>query len=198
MEQRYHYEETYFRHTLPLEQYVAEYRDVERIHGYCKACNRYRQNWGCPPFDYDIEARIAPYKWATIVVAKMSFKEEERPPLSVYFDVIKPVRLKLEQTLRSMEHEVEGLSFGFAGSCHYCPQGTCTRPLGLACRHPQLVRPSLEAYGFDLSKTAEQLFELPMLWSNDHRMPLYTLLVTGLFHNHPLPPLSDTLSPMFG
>ncbi len=32
-------------------------------------------------------------------------------------------------------------------------------------RHPELVRPSLESYGFDLGKTASELFGFPLLWS---------------------------------
>ena len=43
-----------------------------------------------------------------------------------------------------------GRSFAYVGSCLYCPDGTCTRPEGNPCRHPELVRPSLEACGLSL------------------------------------------------
>ena len=58
-----------------------------------------------------------------------------------------------------------------------------TRPLGLPCRHPELVRPSLEAYGFDISRTTNELFGIELLWGKDGMLPKYLTLVCGFFHN---------------
>ena len=46
------------------------------------------------------------------------------------------------------------------------------------------VRPSLEACGFDLERTASELFGIEMLWGRDGRLPEYLTLVCGLFHGH--------------
>lgn len=45
------------------------------------------------------------------------------------------------------------------------------------------MRPSLEACGFDLCRTSEELFGIPLLWSCDGRIPEYLMLVSGFFHN---------------
>ena len=69
------------------------------------------------------------------------------------------------------------------GSCLYCPEGTCTRPEAKPCRHPELVRPSLEACGFDIARTTSELFGIELKWGTDGSLPEYLTLVCGFFHN---------------
>ena len=45
------------------------------------------------------------------------------------------------------------------------------------------VRPSLEAIGFDISKTAKDLLGLEIKWSQDGFIPEYLTLVCGIFYN---------------
>lgn len=69
------------------------------------------------------------------------------------------------------------------GTCIHCPEGSCTRPEGRPCRHPELVRPSLEACGFDVARTASELFGIELKWGSGGRMPEYLTLVCGFFHD---------------
>ena len=55
----------------------------------------------------------------------------------------------------------------------------------LPCRHPERVRPSLEACGFDLERTASELFGIEMRWGRNGLLPEYLTLVCGLFHSQP-------------
>ena len=71
----------------------------------------------------------------------------------------------------------------YVGTCIHCPEGSCTRPEGRPCRHPELVRPSLEACGFDVARTASELFGIELKWSSGGRMPEYLTLVCGFFHD---------------
>ena len=48
--------------------------------------------------------------------------------------------------------------------------------------HPAKVRPSLEAFGFDMSKTAKELLGLEIKWSDGVHIPEYLTLVCGIFH----------------
>ena len=45
------------------------------------------------------------------------------------------------------------------------------------------VRPSLEAFGFDIAKTLSELFNIELLWGKDGKLPEYLVLVSGFFHN---------------
>ena len=51
-----------------------------------------------------------------------------------------------------------------SGSGETCWRDGCTRRRGLPCRHPGKVRPSLEAFGFDLVNTARELFGIELQW----------------------------------
>ena len=45
------------------------------------------------------------------------------------------------------------------------------------------MRPSLEAFGFDISRTLSELFGIRLLWGKDGVIPEYLTLVCGFFHN---------------
>ena len=49
--------------------------------------------------------------------------------------------------------------------------------IGEPCRHPELVRPSLEALGFNLGEVTRELFNIDMLWGRHGRLPQYLTLV---------------------
>lgn len=173
-----------FTATLPVSNCITRYRDAERIGGYCRSCPQYGRNWGCPPFDFDVTKYLEHYSTALIVATRI------RPlkaglPLSEARALIRPERQRLERHLLDMEQRYGGRSFAYAGSCLYCPEGTCTRPSGAACRHPEWVRPSLEACGFDLGPMVEELFGFGLQWGREGRLPEYLTLVCGFFHNLP-------------
>lgn len=117
------------------------------------------------------------------LVATKIIPDEKEIPLSEVNRFYSPERLRIEQQLREMEKTYGGKAFAYAGSCLYCPEGSCSRLDNQPCRHPDLVRPSLESYGFDLGKTASELFGFPLLWSDDGYLPEYLTLICGLFHN---------------
>jgi methionyl-tRNA synthetase len=68
------------------------------------------------------------------------------------------------------------------GTCPYCGGAPCARIEGKPCRHPSKVRPSLEAFGFDMGKTAQDLLGLEIKWSHDEFLPEYLTLICGIFY----------------
>ena len=112
-----------------------------------------------------------------------TFPQKQGLPSSEAGRLILPERRRLEQQLLGMERQYGGLSFAYVGTCLHCPEGTCTRPDGKPCRHPELVRPSLEACGFDIGKTTAELFGIDLKWGTDGKLPEYLTLVCGFFHN---------------
>lgn len=163
--------------SLPMSDYIRDYRDAERVGSYCRQCSNYARHWGCPPYTHDLDAQLSAYSRATLLCLKLSFAE--RLPLSEAYRLLQPERLRLEALVREKE-ERGGRAFGLAGMCPYCKEG-CTRAEGLPCRHPDLVRSSLEAYGFDVARTAERLFGIPLLWSTDGLTPDYLTFIVGYF-----------------
>jgi len=173
---------TDFQATIPAEDYMTGFRDAPRFLSLCKKCGNFGKLWACPPFEKDWTAELRRYSLVTVFATKI---EPTVPGISMteVSGLFRKERMRIEPWLRELEKQTGGLAFAFAGECLYCPRGTCARTGGNPCRHPELVRPSLEAAGFDIGKTTAELFDLPLLWSKDGLAPDYFVLVCGLFHD---------------
>ncbi len=174
-------------------EYIRRFRDVERFIDCCRKCPNYAKSWICPPLDESVEKCFQQYEKLLLIATKIT-PLQNGLPLDQSRQLILPERIRLERTLLSMEKQYGGKAFTYAGSCLHCPEGTCTRPKGLPCRHPELVRSSLEAAGFNLSATASELFGTEMLWSKDGLIPEYLLLISGFIHSAENVMYSDTYS----
>lgn len=164
---------------VDVKDYVANFRDVERFEQCCRQCPNYGRRHGCPPFDDNNTARILRYSRVRILGVKVT-PQGERLPLSEANNIITPVVLEMNRQLLQLERELDGMACGFVGKCPYCSEH-CARIDKLPCRHPDKVRPSLEALGFDVSKTASQLLGVQMQWGRDGMMPDYLTLICAVF-----------------
>ena len=166
---------------LPAADYVARFRDAQRIAEYCRACPSYGSSWGCPPFGFSVEEYLSGYATALVVATKI-VPEQEGLPLSEAGRLMRPERKRIEARLLDMERRIGGRSFAYVGTCLHCPEGSCTRPDGNPCRHPDRLRPSLEACGFDVGRTARELFGIELKWGVEGRMPEYLFLPVSYTH----------------
>lgn len=171
--------------TVDTSAYIRDYRDVEKFLGYCKQCHNYDSCWSCPPHDFDVESYLDEYPSGVLIATKIMLDEEmrKRPKTKEEREafiegLILDYRQILDDMLLAMEKTIPGSKAFFAGSCHFCD--TCAKREGKPCRHDDKRRVSLEAIGFDMAKTTEELFEIEMLWSKDELPPYFTL-VSGLF-----------------
>ncbi len=160
---------------------MAGYRDADRFIECCRQCRNYGRSWACPPFDYDTEAMLGQWQNALIVICRIGLPECDNP-MAEGLRLLRLARVDLEKRLLELEREHGGLAFGFSGECLHCRQ--CVRCDGMKCRHPELVRPALEAYGFDVGKTVSDLFGFRLQWATKDALPEYLTLVGALFHNN--------------
>lgn len=178
----YTYKAEDFTATLDTEDYITRFCDAPRFLKLCEECRNYGRFWVCPPFAHDTMAELRQYRKVLLLATKIT-PDEADIPLADIDRFFRPERLRIEQKMRSLERATGGRALAFAGNCLYCPEGSCTRPEGKPCRHPELVRPSLESYGFDLGRTTSELLGIRLLWSDNGTLPEYLTLVCGLFHN---------------
>lgn len=162
---------------ISARDYISGCRDVEKFIGFCRECPNYGRSWLCPPFDYDIEARLGP--WTRVHIAGISIDVDGQRPVSKAMEVLQPARIELSRYLLDYERSHGGLAFGFSGKCLYC--GKCSRLSGKPCLHPDKARPSLEAYGFDVGATAEKLLGVKLEWGHDGFLPGRLSLVGAVF-----------------
>lgn len=167
---------------IDRERYVREFRDVPTFEACCRQCPNYGNRWGCPPFDHDTLQDLLPYSKVMIVGIKIT-PLDHKMPLDRVYELMRPELDRANVRLLELEAQSGGMAFGFVGKCPYCGDTPCTRRDGNPCRHPDLVRPSLEAYGFNVSKTASDVLGIDMQWGKDGMMPRYLTLVCGLFFN---------------
>ena len=164
--------------------YIEGFHDADYFIKFCQQCGNYGRRYGCPPFDYDPLSAIEAYDNVRIIGVKI-IPNDKTLPLEAANELMEPVTNKLNRELLEMEKSLGGMSFGFVGSCPYCGGAPCARIEGKPCKHPDKVRPSLEAFGFDMGKTAKKLLGLEIKWSRGGLIPEYLTLVCGIFYSSP-------------
>lgn len=154
---------------LNLSDYILKFRDAPKFIEYCKKCSNYTSTWHCPPFDYSTDDLLARYKEIRLYVfpIKMPHASMEAKDGMIYFSSLLP---EIHFFLLNEEKKLAGRVFSFAGKCMLCHE-RCARLDNAPCRHPDMQRPSLEAFGFDLEKTLSSLFQVKMQWGEGGKFP---------------------------
>lgn len=139
-------------------------------------CPNYRNNLMCPPYVMtasDFQEILLIYKFAILIRGKVTISEEiieaankENSIGDLYKNHLhsfKPTWSKLNE-FNEIISKVEAAAFnmgyrfaaGFSGgSCKLCDE-CVVKQSSVICRHPLKARPSMEAVGIDVFKTAEQ------------------------------------------
>lgn len=176
---------------LSASDYIRDYRNADRFIEYCKVCGNYGTAWVCPPYSFDSVSRIKDYKYVHIIGTKVFVDDATRRlptnaggQKDISYRIMEDARKSLDPRLLELERRYPGSLSFFAGSCFLCPKENCTRRTGKACLYPEKARSSLEAYGFDISRTASELLGIELKWSENLVLPQYFTLVSGLFTDH--------------
>lgn len=175
----------YYKSTLTVDRLITEHHAPEMCLEACRHCENYGTVWACPPFGFNPLDRIRPYSFATIFATKVQIPPDtELIKLPI---VLRELRKHAREKMLAIEEANQGLVCILAGQCDYCYPEKCTRSEGKACRYKEYIRPSLEAFGFNLESIIRDLFGLRFTWSTDNIAPPYLILVTALFHNNAEP-----------
>ena len=166
---------------IDAKTYINEFRRTDYFIEFCQQCKNYNRRYGCPPFDDNTLSIVEGYEKVRIMGVKI-IPNNKLLPISAANDLMKPVITDMNEELLKLEKSLGGYAFGFVGTCPYCGSAPCARISGKPCRHPEKVRPSLEAFGFDMSKTAKDLLGLEIKWSQGELIPEYLTLVCGVFY----------------
>jgi len=161
----------------------------ERVRLKClvPVCDDYGLNLMCPPYVMSVQEFrevLAKYNWALLIQIEAPITAEMKKEIRQVGDVaalyknanfmdsykksFDPIKLKLHQIVNKVEAKASMLGYRFAtgfkaGSCKLCPE-CVTKNSQEPCRHPFRSRPSMEAVGIDVFKTAENAglpFDIP-------------------------------------
>ena len=166
---------------MPMAEYIAGYRDFARVRGFCRECGRYGNCWACPPYDSDETALLEGYATISLLATVITPSEGVTLTPETADRIIRRERQRLDRMLMEMEQAAATAARAFfAGTCLLCPPEHCTRRKSLPCRHPESIRPSLEALGFDVARTTSGLFGIELQWGRPDAPPAYLTLLSAL------------------
>ena len=169
---------------LPLFQYdwitTSELVFSERVRYICQTqCPMYNTTWACPPAVGTVEeckARCLSYPEALMMtsiteVSDIANLEETLATRGPHEELTRQVR----DMIAAQGVETRALSTEACAICQHCAYPDAP------CRHPDRVRPSLEAFGFDIGAISSELLHNELKWSRDGQLPEYFTLVSALF-----------------
>lgn len=121
---------------------------------FCRDCEKFDKNHGCPPLPFRREDVVDRHKYATLVCVKIGIGQDLRIPLSAQemrpldesiFSLVRPVAFNYMLT---QEGACQGTLLA-GGGCEICKE--CSKIYGQACRFPDKMRYSVDAFGIDIS-----------------------------------------------
>ncbi len=88
---------------------------------------------------------------------------------ALYEAIISEEKGRVTEELLARERCIPGSLLLSAGSCHICSEG-CTRAGNQSCRHPDLMRYSVESLGGNVQKAAHDLLNTDIMWPQNGKM----------------------------
>lgn len=179
------YKVSHKKATIEAYEFVNRYRDPQRMQALCGDCPSYGKSWGCPPHDFDVESVSDGFSSVDLLATIIEFDEQTRLACNTPAMAREAAERAMSDvfgTCLPAMYEMESQNPGsrcFTFRCQLCPEG-CTRVEGLPCRHPERLRYSLEAVGFDVTAAARELLGIDLEWSSDGLLPGTITLVTAL------------------
>lgn len=175
-----------FEATIPVDEYLEKYVDVDTFLKCCKACPHYNGKWSCPSYDFDVIEYWKKYNSLELTAVKIIFDEDyagkefpEDEILRITESSVKKIKQELSKELLLREQEIPGSVSLSAGSCILC-QGECARKENKPCRYPDKMRYSLESLGGNVGMTISKLMGVELEWMEEGKLPHHFVLVCGL------------------
>ncbi len=141
---------------------IRGFQDIPTFLQCCEDCPSFGATWACPPFPADEMEWTARVNRVLLVQAVA--KDEADATIDELFC---KARERVNLLLRQMELICGGRMMSAGGGCTQCEK--CSRKEGNACRFPEIRRPALEAYGFNVCAITEHFFGTEIKWSRKRK-----------------------------
>lgn len=176
---------TYRSKAVDATEFAERYRHIPQVQAQCGQCTSYGRVWSCPPFAEPFD--LTPYRTAVLVGTTIAFdnqtvRVEYEPEIrkSIMTEAIDAAWKTLLPHLYAREREHKGSRI-FTGRCRLCSPLECSRISDEPCRHPNRMRSSLEAIGFDVVAATREVLGIELQWARGRHLPATITLITALF-----------------
>ena len=153
---------------LPIEA-ILPYLNPDEFNAYCQTgCENFSKKWTCPPHCPPFKEYATEHTHIKLILYKtdcdqFSFIKSEDRALRAY-NFAKDL---LQDNLRKSESENQ--RFIGPNSCEICT--ICKAAQEDACHLPHLIRYNLVAFGFNVTKIMEELFDHKLEWAKAGQVP---------------------------
>ena len=167
---------------IDINELIQTYAFPDKFMEFCKACPEYNAVWSCPPLSIDPFQYLREYSHANLIGVKIiydsDFIEKSTPEIakSTYLNI----STKLRNALLAVEENSPNTKAIAPGSCHFCQP--CERAFAKNCKHPEKMRYSFDSFGMDLTKIAQDLLNIKLLWAKEG-LPEYHMLISAFLVN---------------
>lgn len=155
---------------ISTDELLSRFYDESVSSELCKSCGNFGAKWSCPPFETPPE--LIKFSEVRLMLRRVA-------AAGTIADAYDAERVGFDAEILVAESALGGMGM-FAGSCIIC--GKCVRTRGRACLHPDKMRTSLEAVGFDVSKIVREIFGVGIEWGSDPRKPRFATLLGAVFY----------------
>ena len=177
MEENFKYSVRELRAQVEGEEYLRECVDIPRFLECCRACPGYGGRWSCPPFEQDVSEIWKGVKMV-VLYARLLLPDFAGQSMKAASRALAAEKKPYAEFLLCKEAQNPDSLALLAGSCSVCEE--CERAFGRPCRFPERMRPSLEACGGNIEKSASKYLGYPLLWASDDEAPEHLMLVGAL------------------
>lgn len=168
----------------PLPTFIENYQDKEKFMAYCRECPNYATRWSCPPLAFDPADYLKRFTRIHLLGVRIRYDEDtiraaDTPEKTreIGTRTILEVKTQIADLLLDAEARLKNAVSLSSGGCRICP--VCARVENKPCRHPEKMRHSLDAFGFDLTKITQEFLGVELKWSNGG-LPEYHTLIHAL------------------
>lgn len=181
---------------VEMDKMLEEYHQLRKTRRYCAACPNYNKYWSCPDYAFDEALFLKKFKYMYLIAREYEIPREDRQkifgiqPVAEYCkQVMQAMKVESWKDLLDLEAEFPGTLSLMPGNCHVCDisgEG-CAKPKGQKCRHPELMRFSLESLGFDVDAICKYEIGVLLLWPKEGHLPEKLCAVMALMSNEKIP-----------
>ncbi len=181
---------------VEMDKMLEEYHQLRKTRRYCAACPNYNKYWSCPDYAFDEALFLKEFKYMYLIAREYEIPREDRQkifciqPVAEYCkQVMQAMKVESWKDLLDLEAEFPGTLSLMPGNCHVCDisgEG-CAKPKGQKCRHPELMRFSLESLGFDVDAICKYEIGVLLLWPKEGHLPEKLCAVMALMSNEKIP-----------
>lgn len=182
---------------VEMNKLMDEYYNLDRTRKFCYECPSFNKNWSCPDYDFEEKEWLNRYRYVYLIGKEYHIPREDRQKVIGVAKVgdyalraMKVLKVSAFKDLIALEKKVPNSMALMPGNCIVCEiteDQKCTKELGdEPCRHPEVLRFSLESLGFDVDSIMKFEIGLYLQWPKEGRLPEKLCGVMALMTQEPI------------